>query len=194
ELSVSRRLRPVSLDLSASLATDLDALPELAPRFRRVNAEEPYRLKARCIKAKLANTRARLASGSPRVPGRDYRGTAEIISDLELMRASLARNAGQLTATGMLAAVIRTIAAFGLHLAPLDIREPADAHHAVLAQLFARAGVTSAYDRLSRDERTKLLAEELAGRRPLSGVDHGLSDAARKTFDVFSTIREVQQH
>jgi phosphoenolpyruvate carboxylase len=194
ELSVSRRLRPVSLDLSASLATDLDALPELAPRFRRVNAEEPYRLKARCIKAKLANTRTRLASGAPRVPGRDYRGTAELIADLELMRASLARNAGQLAATGTLASVIRTVAAFGLQLATLDIREHADAHHVVLAQLFARAGVTADYARLSRAERTELLADELAGRRPLSGVDNGLSNGARKTFEVFSTIREVQEH
>ena len=73
EVSVSRRLRGVSLDLSASLAKDLDALPEVAPRFRRVNAEEPYRLKARCIKAKLANTRHAAAPAAPRTcPGRDY--------------------------------------------------------------------------------------------------------------------------
>jgi phosphoenolpyruvate carboxylase len=68
ELSVSRRLRGVSLDLSASLAKDLDALPEVAPRFRRTNAEEPYRLKVRCIKAKLANTRERLRRGTAHVP------------------------------------------------------------------------------------------------------------------------------
>jgi phosphoenolpyruvate carboxylase len=192
-ISVSRRLRPVSLDLSASLAADLDALPEVAPRFRRVNAEEPYRLKLRCIKAKLANTRARLASGAPRAAGRDYRGTSELITDLELMRASLARNAGQLAATGTLAAVIRTVAAFGLQLATLDVREHADAHHAVLAQLFSRAGVSADYARLTRSQRTDLLAEELAGRRPLSGVDNGLSESARKTFDVFATVRDVQE-
>ena len=98
EVSVSRRLRGVSLDLSASLAKDLDSLPEVADRFRRVNAEEPYRLKARCVKAKLANTRQRLARGTAHVPGRDYLGSAELLADLELMRASLARNAGQLTA------------------------------------------------------------------------------------------------
>ena len=49
-------------------------LPEVAPRFRRINAEEPYRLKVRCIQAKLANTRARLrqrhrARAGPRLPG-----------------------------------------------------------------------------------------------------------------------------
>jgi phosphoenolpyruvate carboxylase len=193
EVSVSRRLRGVSLDLSASLAGDLDKLPELADRFRRVNAEEPYRLKVRCIKLKLANTRTRLASGTPHVPGRDYRGSAEMIADLELMRASLARNAGQLTATGKLAEVIRTISAFGLHLATLDVREHAEAHHAVLAQLFQRVGEVAEYRKLSRAQRRDLLAGELTGRRPLSHVDVPLTDAARRTFDVFRTIREAQE-
>jgi phosphoenolpyruvate carboxylase len=193
EVSVSRRLRGVSLDLSASLAGDLEKLPELANRFRRVNAEEPYRLKCRCIKVKLANTRTRLATGAPHVPGRDYRGSAEIITDLELMRASLARNAGQLTATGRLARVIRTISAFGMHLATLDVREHAEAHHAVLAQLYGRVGEVPNYAALTRQERTALLAGELSGRRPLSGVDSALSDANRKTFDVFRTIREAHE-
>ncbi|HEY0698099.1 MAG TPA: phosphoenolpyruvate carboxylase, partial [Micromonospora sp.] len=193
EVSVSRRLRGVSLDLSASLAADLDALPEVAARFRRVNAEEPYRLKARCVKAKLANTRLRLARGTAHVPGRDYRGTAELLADLELMRASLARNSGKLTAVGRLASVIRTVSAFGLHLATMDVREHAEAHHTVLAQLYARVGEVTDYAGLSRAERGKLLAEELTGRRPLSTADTPLTDAARKTFDVFTTIREAQE-
>jgi phosphoenolpyruvate carboxylase len=192
EVSVSARLRQVSLDLSASLAKDLDALPEVGGRFRRVNAEEPYRLKARCIKAKLANTRARLAQKTPHVPGRDYLGSAELVADLELMRASLARNCGQLPAVGRLASVIRTVSSFGLHLATLDIREHAAAHHAVLAELYARVGEVSDYAALSRAERTALLAKELSGRRPLSGVDTALSESARKTFEVFTTIREAQ--
>jgi phosphoenolpyruvate carboxylase len=191
EVSVSRRMRGVSLDLSASLAKDLDALPEVAGRFRRVNAEEPYRLKVRCMKAKLSNTRSRLAQGTPHEPGRDYLGSGELIADLELMRASLARNAGQLTATGLLASVIRVVSAFGLHLATLDVREHADAHHAVLAQLYSRVGEVPNYGQLDRPARTALLAQELEGRRPLSSVDTPLTDSARKTFDVFSTIREA---
>ncbi|GIH04451.1 phosphoenolpyruvate carboxylase [Rhizocola hellebori] len=192
EVSVSRRLRGVSLDLSASLAKDLDALPEISPRFRRTNAEEPYRLKARCVKAKLANTRSRLASGTPHEPGRDYLGTKELIDDLELMRASLARNAGQLTAVGRLATTIRAVSAFGLHLATLDVREHADAHHAVLAQLYTRVGEVPDYASLDRPARTALLATELAGRRPLSSVNTPLTDANRKTYHVFTTIREAQ--
>jgi phosphoenolpyruvate carboxylase len=192
ELSMSRRLRPVSLDLSASLAQDLDALGSTVDqRFRRVNAEEPYRLKVRCMKAKLANTRARLAAGTAHVPGRDYGGSAELVADLEVMRASLARHAGRLAATGRLAAAIRVVTAFGLHLATMDVREHANAHHVVLAQMYSRVGEVS-YSDLSRDQRTSLLAAELAGRRPLSSMDTPLTEPARRTLGVFTTIREAQ--
>nr|WP_296068059.1 phosphoenolpyruvate carboxylase [uncultured Actinoplanes sp.] len=192
ELSVSRRLRGVSLDLSASLAKDLDNLPEIAERFRRVNAEEPYRLKIRAIKAKLENTRARLQQGTAHVPGRDYLGSDELISDLELIRASLARNSGQLTAVGVVATAIRTVSAFGLQLATLDVREHAEKHHEVLQQMYTQVGEVDDYAALDRQSRTKLLATELSGRRPLSSADTPLTDSARKTFDVFNTIREAQ--
>jgi phosphoenolpyruvate carboxylase len=191
ELSVSKRIRGVSLDLAASLAADLDALPELNGRVRRVNAEEPYRLKARCVQLKLEHTRARLAAGTAHRPGRDYLGTQELIKDLELMRTSLARNGGALTATGSLAVAIRTMSAFGLQLATMDIREHADAHHEVLAQLYRRVGETD-YQALDRAGRLDLLTRELAHRRPLSSMDIALSDAARRTFAVFTTIREAQ--
>jgi phosphoenolpyruvate carboxylase len=191
-LSISKRLRGVSLDLAASLAADLDALPELPERYRRVNAEESYRLKLRCIRQKLANTRARLANRTPHVPGRDYLGTDEMIADLELLRGSLALGGGQLAAAGQLASTIRALSAFGMHLATLDIREHADAHHAVLGELYRRVGEID-YSRLDRQTRTALLIDELDSRRPLSGVDTPLSEPARKTFDVFAAIREAQE-
>jgi phosphoenolpyruvate carboxylase len=108
------------------------------------------------------------------------------------MRTSIARNGGQLVATGHLASVIRTVASFGLHLATMDVREHAEAHHVVLAQMYARVGEVTDYAGLSRTDRTKLLAEELTGRRPLSSPDTPLTAAARKTFEVFGTIRAAQ--
>jgi phosphoenolpyruvate carboxylase len=192
ELSVSRRLREVSPELAASIARDLAALPELDQRFRRVNAEEPYRLKGRTVKAKLANTRARLAAGTAHVPGRDYRGAGELVADLELMRDSLARHAGELVAGGRLTTAIRTAAGFGLQLATLDVREHADAHHVVLEQLYQQVGEVAGYRALAPDQRTKLLTDELAGRRPLSTPDTPLTGDARRTAEVFATIRAAQ--
>ncbi|HEV2088773.1 MAG TPA: phosphoenolpyruvate carboxylase, partial [Cryptosporangiaceae bacterium] len=192
ELSVSDHLVEVSDELRKSLTADLRALPDLEPRFLRVNAAEPYRLKVRCIQAKLGNTRARLARGTPHRPGHDYLGSTELLTDLETMRASLYAHRGHLVADGRLAQVVRTVAAFGLHLATMDIREHADAHHVVLARLVdAHGELDSPYAALDRPARTAYLVRELAGRRPLAGVDPGLDEAAARTFGVFTTVREV---
>ncbi len=194
ELSVSRRLRPVSLDLAASLAADLDALGlAVSERYRRINADETYRLKVHCIQAKLANTRSRLAAGGPHRPGQDYYGSTDLVADLELMRASLAQHGGALSATGRLAEAVRVVSAFGLHLATMDVREHADAHHGALAELLSRAGEVANYDVLNRVERTDLLVRELQSRRPLSGVTTRLTETARRTVDVFAAIRDVQE-
>ena len=113
---------------------------ELDPRYRRLNAEEPYRLKLTCVRQKLLNTRGRLRERRPHEPGRDYLGTGELLADLVVVRDSLLAHRGELIARGRLERAIRTLVAFGLHLATMDIREHADAHHHVLAQLFDRLG------------------------------------------------------
>jgi phosphoenolpyruvate carboxylase len=193
ELSVSRRLRPVSLDLAVSLATDLDALGTDVPeRFRRTNVEEVYRLKLRAMLAKLNNTRRRLAEDSPHRPGQDYHGAEQVVADLELIRTSLLRNGGALPAAGRVAEAVRVVSALGLHLATMDVREHADAHHVVLAELYARVGEVEDYAALSRAERTDLLIAELESRRPLRGAGTRLGPAAQKTFDVFTTIAALQ--
>jgi phosphoenolpyruvate carboxylase len=87
---------------------------------------------------------------------------------------------------------IRTASAFGLQLATLDVREHAEKHHEVLQQMYTQVGEVDDYAALDRTQRTKLLADELTGRRPLSALDTPLTDSARKTFDVFNTIRESQ--
>ena len=72
------------------------------------------------------------------------------------------------------------------------MREHAEKHHEVLAQMYAQIGEVEDYAALDRSDRTKLLADELTGRRPLAAPDVPLDDSARKTFDVFGTIRDAQ--
>lgn len=64
-LSNSIRYTGATEELLASLQADLERLPEISPRYKRLNAEEPYRLKATCVRQKLLNTRERLAKGTP---------------------------------------------------------------------------------------------------------------------------------
>ncbi|MEC4020120.1 phosphoenolpyruvate carboxylase [Streptomyces sp. H27-D2] len=176
-------------ELLDSLQNDLLLLPEISPRYKRLNAEEPYRLKATCVRQKLLNTRDRLAAGSAHVVGRDYLGTGQLIEDLVLLQTSLREHRGGLVADGRLERTIRTLAAFGLQLATMDVREHADAHHHALGQLFDRLGEESwRYADMPRDYRRKLLAKELRSRRPLGPIPAPLDADGTKTLGVFQTI------
>ena len=108
-LSVSTRLVDVSAELLKSVETDLKLLPEIEARFRRINAEEPYRLKATAIRHKLLLTQKRHAENKAHEPGRDYQSTKDLLADLELMATSLSQNQGLLIANGQLAKLIRTV-------------------------------------------------------------------------------------
>jgi phosphoenolpyruvate carboxylase len=192
QLSVSERIVPAAAALRASLEADLAALPDLDPRFRRLNAEEPYRLKLTCVHAKLRNTRDRQAQGRRHEPGRDYRTTAELLDDLEVLRRSLVEHRGGLIAAGSVARTMRVVAAFGLSLATLDVREHAAAHHHAIGQLVDRLGEQAGpYAALDHEARFTLLAAELAGRRPLAPVPPPLDEAGRRTYDTFVAIREA---
>src|SRR5690606_21810241 len=123
---------------------------------------EPYRLKARCVKVKLANTRQRHAVGAEHVPGHDYADGTELVDDLMVLYDALATSTVRLAADGKLADAIRTVAAFGLHLATMDVREHAEKHHAALGELFDRVGeLDRPYAELTRAERVELLTKEL---------------------------------
>jgi phosphoenolpyruvate carboxylase len=183
-LSVSTRIAGATPELSASVEKDLKNIPEFEPRFLRLNVQEPYRLKATAIVHRLAFTRTRHAARGPHVPGRDYKNTAELVADLTLMRDSLFAHRGELLATGLLERTIRTVAAFGLTHATLDIREHSDAHHNVLQQL-----IGGNYKELSHDEKFPVLIEYLASDKKFD--TSSLDAAASKTLNTFVAIEDL---
>ena len=134
-LSVSTRIAGASPELEASVARDLEMIPEIEDRFKRLNVEEPYRMKATAIRHRLILTQRRHAAGAEHVPGRDYDNTAEIIADLMLMHESLMSHKGELIAHGLLERTIRAVSSVGLTHATMDVREHSDAHHHALAEL-----------------------------------------------------------
>ena len=183
-LSVSTRIVGATPELLTSVAADLKNIPEFEQRFLRLNQQEPYRLKATAISHRLVFTRTRHASGGPHVPGRDYANTAELIADLSLMRDSLFAHRGELIATGLLERIIRSIAAFGLTHATLDIREHSDAHHKLLQQV-----MPAGYLELSHSDKFPILIKALAGTTSIK--TDSLDAAGQKTFDTFKAIDDL---
>jgi phosphoenolpyruvate carboxylase len=175
-LSISTKLAGVNNELEKSLAQDLDKLPEIEARYRRINVEEPYRLKATAIGHKLLLTQARHASGLPHFPGRDYKDTAELLSDFEIMRSSLMANNGELIATGLLERVIRTINAFGLTHATMDIREHSGVHRNLLTQIYG------AID-------SELISKELISTK--KPAIKNLDEVSDRCFKTFSAVNDL---
>ena len=175
-LSISTKLAGVSKEIEKSVAQDLEKLPEIEARYRRINVEEPYRLKATAIRHKLALTQARHVAGLPHFPGRDYQNTAELLQDFEIMRSSLEANNGSLIANGLIDRIMRSINAFGLTHATMDIREHSETHHKVLNQLFG-----------SSDE--KLIDKHLLS--DTNTDPKNLDEQGSKCFKTFTAINEL---
>ena len=175
-LSISTKLAGVSKELLDSVAKDLELLPEIEERFRRINVEEPYRLKATAIRHKLLITQARHRGALPHAPGRDYKDTAELLADFTIMRDSLLAHNGQLIAGGLLERLTRAITAFGLTHATMDIREHSDAHRKLLTQAIGE------FD-------TKKLSESLDDSKnpDLTRLD----DGGKKTLSTFIAINDL---
>jgi phosphoenolpyruvate carboxylase len=184
-LSVSTKISGASKALLDSIERDLSNIPEFEPRFKRINVEEPYRLKATAIRHRLIFTRDRHAKNASHVPGRDYANTRELIGDLMLIYESLKANKGELIAHGLLERTIRTVAAFGLNHASMDVREHSGAHERVVSKIFPE------YSKLSAREKCGFLSNELI--KPSSS--HGnLDETDTKTLRTFSAIKESQDN
>ena len=175
-VSISTKLTGVSKELEKSVLDDLEKLPEIESRYRRINAEEPYRLKVTAIRHKLLITQQRHTDDSPHVPGRDYKNSAELLSDFEILRKSLMANNGQLIATGLLERITRAITAFGLSHAKMDIREHSDAHHYLLKQLF-------------NDSSAEIINKELESNKSVDLTK--LDELANKCLKTFVTSGEL---
>jgi phosphoenolpyruvate carboxylase len=189
ELSVSQRIAPTSDDLLEQLSSCLTLLPEVEPRYRRLNAEEPYRLFLTCVRHRLVLTRERIASAQPHVAGRDYRDGDELLSDLLLLQRCVRDAHGELVSGGSLDRLVRTVSTMGLLLATMDVREHADKHHHAVGQLLDRTWELSfRYADLPAPHRRAALSKELTSRRPLARHPLPLDEQGARTAAVFDVI------
>ncbi|QBB70878.1 phosphoenolpyruvate carboxylase [Pseudolysobacter antarcticus] len=164
ELSLSARI--------VSVSPALEKLAEHAHDESPYRANEPYRRALIGVYARLAATAKSwlgLRTNPEPVSLRPaYASSHEFLADLEILDASLRTHGSSALAQGRLRRLNRAVRCFGFHLAALDMRQNADVHEVVVAELLAHAGVCADYLALDEDARAALLTEELRSARPLS--------------------------
>ena len=167
-----------SLSMTERLVTPTPALSELADAsgdespFR---ADEPYRRALRGMHARLHALAAQLLDAAPAdVPGPApavvrpaYRDIRELVSDLDVVAASLRTHGADGIAAAEVDPVRRSVSVFGVHLCGLDLRQNSAVHERVVAELLQQAGVTDRYLELDEHDRVELLTRELQVPRPL---------------------------
>ncbi|AJC21524.1 phosphoenolpyruvate carboxylase [Pandoraea pulmonicola] len=187
------------LSVSQLLAGASDALLTLArrsPDDSPHRTDEPYRRALIGVYARLAATarawvghvphRGAVGEASP------YLDASEFISDLNTVVTSLIAHHGSALIPQRLGPLVRAAEVFGFHLASIDLRQSSDVHEAVIAELFAKAGVEANYAKLDEDAKLALLLRELREPRPLFSPYLEYSQRTRDELAVFAAARDIR--
>ena len=188
------------LSLSSELvatSAGLEALAEASGDNGAARSDEPYRRALSGIYARLAATFANLI-GKPaprpsRLAAESYADPAAFRADLAVVAEALvATDAGLLGGEGPLDRLLRAVDAFGFHLATLDMRQNADVHERVVAELVKAAGIEPDYLGLNEAARAALLRRLLAEPRTLAVAHADYSDETRSELAIVAAAAEAK--
>jgi phosphoenolpyruvate carboxylase len=185
------------LSISAEQAEISAELQELADRGADLNparADEPYRRAITGIYARVAATFKKLTNQLPARPAsvvaEPYDNARSLQADLQILERSLRAQSRGLGDVGSLTRLIRAVETFGFHLATLDLRQNADVHARVVAELLQVGGVTSDYAKLEEAGRVELLRKELASERLLASP---FASYSKETLSELAIVRAAAE-
>ena len=157
------------------------------------DAWEPYRELLRGVQRRLENTRAaaeaRLDGHEPS-EGPIFDSSQALLQPLMLCDRSLRACRLARVADGRLLDLVRRVHAFGISLAPLDLRQESDRHTEALDAVTRALGLGS-YADWDESQRMDFLLRELASRRPLVPRDLDADPSVREVFDALAVAAEA---
>jgi phosphoenolpyruvate carboxylase len=170
-----------------------DRSPDRSPH----REHEPYRRALTGIYARLAATAEKLglkleqrtAVGA----AEPYPDAAAFLAELDVIDTSLRGHGSALLADGRLRSLRKAVAAFGFHLATVDLRQNSEIHEAVVAELLREAQVTPAYATLPEEERVRILRAELASPRLLRSGFATYSELARTEMAILEAAATIHR-
>jgi len=170
-------------------------IPELAALAG--TEHEPYRALLRRLRDRLLRTRDWAAGLDPTPPAGDdavFLTTAQLYEPLALCHRSLSECGMADIADGPLRDTLRRVAAFGIHLVRLDVRQDAARHTGFLDELtryLALRDDGTGYGDWSEADRQAFLLSELDSRRPLIPPSWPASDEAAEVLATFRLIADT---
>ena len=158
-------------------------------------ADEPYRLALELVFDRLCATSIKLtgamvafATDAPAAPA--YDGPAAFVADLETVRESLVRYGGTRLIGPRLTTLLQVARVCGFHLLAIDMRQNADVHERLVAELVTRSGQDIDYLALDEDARVALLLGEMAHQRPLRSP---FADYSEETMRELATLEAAAE-
>lgn len=157
------------------------------------NSIEPYREILKNLEAKLNVTidwtQSQLSGKLPKTIDTPLIHTSELSESLMMLHRSLIATGNEEIADGLLVDTIRRLAAFGLSLLPLDIRQESTRHTEALTAITKHLGVGS-YQEWDEAKRRDWLQQELISKRPLLSkrCDQVALGFSPTTIDTFKTF------
>jgi phosphoenolpyruvate carboxylase len=162
------------------------------------HAREPYRVILRRVRDRLVRTRdwaARLDPTPPEDAETVFLTTDALAAPLCLCHRSLHETGLHNLADGLLLDTLRRVAAFGVTLVRLDIRQDASKHTELLDELTRYLGTLHdghGYAGWPEAERQRFLLAELESRRPLFPARWPMSDMAAEVLATFRAIADAR--
>jgi phosphoenolpyruvate carboxylase len=158
--------------------------------------DEPYRLAMEHMFNRLSASAQQLAGGPvafalERSNAAPYPAAGAFAADLQVIADSLAEWGGEVMVGGRLEALIEVVHACGFHLLSVDLRQNADVHEVVVAELLARAGVEADYLALDEADRVRVLLAEFANDRPLRSPFIAYSEATQRELAILDAAADV---
>jgi len=181
----------------AAVSPGVEALARGSGDVNAARADEPYRRAITGMYARLAATYQKLFARAPpraaTVSAQSYPDAQSLCADLEVLQASLRSESKIARGSAALSRLVRAVETFGFHLATLDLRQNADVHARVVAELLQVAGVSADYQSLDEAARVELLRRELASERLLASPFAAYSPETLSELAIVRAAAEAHQ-
>lgn len=155
---------------------------------------EPYRALLKRVEGRLKQALDAIAldleSDTQQLSERSHLTSADLLEPLQLCRRSLVETGNEMIARGRLEDILRRLAAFGVTLVRLDIRQESSVHTDTLDFITSSIGLGS-YAEWDEEKRLEFLERELQSRRPIVPRFRDAPAVVEDTLATFDVIAAI---